>query len=132
MTTMASAASTLYRRLQTALPDLPVWWPNADFRPPSGALWVQVQLLWGQGSLLTMAPDKLNTLQGQLRVVIYAPQNQGDGPALRLADQIRPLYNRLHLEGVRCEVMSGAMDNSFQLTWYSLLLTVPFTIEEES
>lgn len=130
MTTMASAASTLYRRLETAFPTLPVWWPNSDFRPTADALWVQVQLLWGQATAETMRPPKLNTIRGQLRLTIYAPQGQGDGPALRLADQIRPLYNRLDLDGVRCDVMSGAQDNSFQMTWYSLLLTVNYSIDE--
>jgi hypothetical protein len=130
MTTMASATSTLYRRLEQALPDVPVWWPNSDYRPDAGTLWLQVQNLWGQAVAETMRPPKLNRLSGQLRITIYAPQGQGDGPALRLADQIRPLYNRLDLEGVRCDVMSGAQNNDFQMTWYSLLLTVNYTIEE--
>jgi hypothetical protein len=130
MTTMAEAASVLYQRLQAGIPGVPIWFPNADYRPSQQALWVQVQLLWGQGAAQTMHPPKLNTIQGQLRVVIYAPQGQGDGPALRLADQIRPLYNRLNAGGVRCDVMSGAQDNQWQMSWYSLLLTVNFFIEE--
>lgn len=130
MTTMAGAVSTLYRRLESALPTLPIWWPNADFRPPAADLWVQVQTRWGQATAQSMRPPKLNTIQGQLRIAIYAPQGQGDGPALRLADQIRPLYNRLDLDGVRCEVMSGAQDNGYQLSWYSLLLIVNYTIDE--
>jgi hypothetical protein len=130
MTTLAGATSTLYKRLQAAVPGVPIWWPNSDFRPPGDALWVQVQNLWGQAVPETMRPPKLNRISGQLRVIIYAPQGQGDGPALRLADTIRPAFNRLDLDGVRCDVMSGAQDHSFQMTWYSVLLTVNYTIEE--
>jgi hypothetical protein len=130
MTTLAQAASTLYQRLAQGLPALPVWWPNADFRPPPQTLWVQVQIRWGQGTPSTMHPPKLNTIAGQFRLTLYAPQGEGDGPVLRLADQIRPLYNRMNTGGVRCDVMSGPQDTGWQMSWYTLVLTVNFTLEE--
>lgn len=132
MTTMLDASSVLLSRFAAAFPTVPTWWPGTDFMPPNnGTLWCQVRLVWGAGEAVTMGPDKRNTVHGVLQVRIYAPQNTGDGDALRLAEQVRQLYNRLDDGGVRCGVASGFQtSDEYALSWAAGQVTVPYTIDE--
>lgn len=132
MTTMLDASAVLLGRFAEAFPTVPTWFPGTDFMPPStGTLWCQVRLVWGAGEVLTMAPDKTNRVHGVLQVRIYAPQNTGDGDALRLAEQVRQLYNRLDEGGVRCEVASGFQQaDDYALSWFAGQVTVPYWILE--
>ena len=62
---------------------------------------------------------------------IYAPQATGDGAALRFAEEVRQLYNRLDDGGVRCTVASGFQQESgYAMSWEAGQVTVPFTIDE--
>lgn len=134
MTTMLDASSVLLGRFAAAFPTTPTWWPNTDFRAddfPTDGLWVQIRLRWGAGEAVTMAPDKVNTVHGVLQVWIYTPQNTGDGEALRFAEQVRQVYTRVQIGGVRCGIASGYQaSEEYAMSWYAGQVTVPYEIDE--
>lgn len=112
---MASALAIAQAAVFTAFADAwasrtPIAWPNAPFTPPA-KVWVKVDLTWADGVPSTMGPvaARRNSIAGLLTVGVYGPRDVGGKGVMDVADDVRDVFNRLTVDGVRFDVPSGPL-----------------------
>lgn len=129
---MASALDTARQviegRLNTNWSATKIAWPNVAFSPSSGEAWIQPSLLWGEGFVSTKTGR--NAVHGVLHINVFVPRGTGTGVALSYADDLRDLFNRLEVSGVRFDAPSGPQPQAGDEDWAQVAVTVGFTVEE--
>ena len=134
MPSTAAIKATIEQSLVTALPTVPTDFRNVPFTPPAGQAWLRVWVLWGASQRRTMQPTKTNMLLGLVQVDIFTPQSIGEGVGMRLADQVRAVYNRRELSSVRFDVPSGPIpleqETINQQIWERSSIRCNFNAEE--
>lgn len=126
------ATRALETRLTAAFPLTPIAWPNVEFVAPVGELWLRPTVIWGMGVLHTMYPERQNLVLGIFQVSLFAPLAEGAGPVLTVADEIRELYSRVVLGAVRCNAAGGPVLLPVEPPWYSVAVSIPFHVVEET
>lgn len=127
-----AAVRALETRLAQAFPATPVAWPNVTFSAPPGEVWIRPWTLWGAGVLHTMRPERANRVLGIYQVSVFTPLATGAGPALALGDQVRDVYLRQVFGPVSCFAPSGPVALPVEPPWYSVAISVPFEVFEDT
>lgn len=109
----------------------PVAWANVPFTPPTTGSWLKVDLIWGNGFVITK--DGRNVVIGVLQLGIFGPKDGGDGALSALAETARAIFNRKRLANPNADVVFDAMSGphaAFEESWRSLILSAPFQVYE--
>jgi len=111
--------------------DIPIAWDNVPFEPPADAeSFIEPVILWGEGGLSTK--NGRNTIVGVLNINVYVVAGKGYGPMYTIADEIRDIYNRVEVAGVRFGVPSPARSvvSGSDSRWVQGNISIPFTVDE--
>lgn len=69
--------------------------PNEEFTPPKGQVYAEFWFKTGGTRQAELGSNKSEEMTvGIYEFNILAPENQGDGPALKIGDLLRPYFNR--------------------------------------
>lgn len=88
------------------------------FTPPSNAIYGEFWFRCGTGKQIELGgKGSYECTPGILQFTLYAPEKSGDGPILKIGDQLKALFNRsqwqvppdgyVTLEVVGCEMLPG-------------------------
>lgn len=124
----AAQASIYVRAAALADPDL-IEWPNDEFTPPNGQVWLAVDILWGDAFEATMEDTGRNTIVGGIQISVFGPKGNGSTDIMTKAGEARALFNRVEFNGVRCGAPSAPkrLDDE---EWAAVAVTIPFTVDE--
>jgi len=120
-----------FKRQFTSANGAAIIWANTPDDPPTdGSVWVEPSILWGQGDLRTK--DGRNTIVGVLNVNVFAPAGTGTGTLFDTADDVRDIYNRVEVSGVRFGIPSGPrlVPVKPEARWVQANVSIPFTVDE--
>lgn len=95
---------TIAGRIKERWPSSSIAWPGVTFTPPKAA-WLRPNLLWGDGSQLTI--DGYNEVVAILRTQFFDVPGSGFDAMHRLADDFRALFDGLTISGVEFGAASG-------------------------
>ncbi|MEM1189942.1 MAG: phage tail terminator-like protein [Pseudomonadota bacterium] len=116
-------------RLGTYAGAEPIAWPNVTFEPEEDQTWIRPQHL---PNTPRKGLNRNTTTRGQgfYQIDIFAPADQGDGPAVTLADQIAALFpedDKLQngsttvVLGVPAQDVAGPSG-----AWYRVAVLIPY------
>lgn len=125
-----AATRALETRLSAAFPTTPIAWPNVEFTAQPGQAYLQPWVLWGAGQLFTMGPSHSNRVVGVYQVNVWVPMAKGAGLSLDMSDLVRTTFNRVEVNGVRCDAPSGPAPLEEEPPWYGVAVSIPFSVEE--
>jgi hypothetical protein len=112
----------------------PISWPNVPFTPPATGNWLKVDLIWGNGQVLTKGfAGGVDAVTGIVQLAVFGPKGKGDGPLLTLADTARAILNRKRFTGASADLMFGAVSGPVTLVeeaWRTIVLSCPFRVTE--
>lgn len=128
------AAQSIEQYVEDNWAATPIAWEGVDFDPPDGP-WIQVTIRWGDGFIETMGGtgSGTNTVPGVLFINLFDQPGGGAGTIEGHADDIRDLFNRAEIGGVRFDAPSGpkpATDQRDEGEWLQRTVTVPFELIE--
>ncbi|HEX7048654.1 MAG TPA: phage tail terminator-like protein [Longimicrobiales bacterium] len=108
-----------------------VAWEGVDFTPPASE-WVRLSILWGDAFEQTMGGPAVgkNEVVGVVSVTLFYPPGRGTGVLEGLADDVRDIFNRAEVSGVRFGAPSGPKPARERDGWVQTTVDVPFTVEE--
>lgn len=108
-----------------------VAWPGVPFTPPD-AEWVRFNILWGDGFVQTMGGPGLGTneLVGVVSIQLFVKPGSGSGALEGYCDDVREIFNRVEVSGVRFEAPSGPRPPQERDGWLQGTVDVAFTVEE--
>lgn len=112
----------------------PISWPGVDFDPPDGP-WLKVDITWGDGFMETIGGSGTGTNQvvGVLTLNLFDVPGQGARQIDGYADELRDLFNRAEVEGVRFDAPSGPKPTrrpNQGTHWLQRTIDVPFAVVE--
>lgn len=112
--------------LATTLPTTPIAWPNVDFTPDPGVLWVCPTNKPGEAFEAEVGRDGLSRRTGAFIVQVFAPLENGSGDALEVAATVETAYRRQDIGGVECgEAYSNDIGPDGH-GWYQVNVVVPW------
>ena len=97
MSTYLDIRSALQKHLQDYLATLgsaapPVNWPNREFNPVIGTLWLKPVLLMAKAKVAEIGVNGQKYQQGIYQISVYSPKDIGDDSALTTADALVEWY----------------------------------------
>jgi len=130
-TTIDTARAAIEARIAAQWADTRIRWPGQHYTPPDDKSWLAVDIVWGDGIMLTK--NGRNSLVGVLYLNIYVPVGTTGGRVLaELCDDARDMINRWSGSGVVFEAPSGPrLSVMADSKWRQATITAAFTIEEE-
>ena len=128
-----TARATIEGRLKTNMASgsgTAIAWPNVPFEPPDKLeSFIESVILWGEGSGITK--NGRNTLVGVLNINVFSIAGRGFGPLNTIADEIRDIFNRVEVSGVRFGIPTAANPATSDKTkWVQGNISIPFTVDE--
>lgn len=104
-------------------------WPNVEFTPPDGEIWLQVDILWGDGFVETMEPTGRNRLYGLVQLTLSGPLGEAQGALMTQVDTARDMLNRWTGSGVEFRAASPPVPLADE-EWNKVVISVPFDVSE--
>ena len=102
-------------------------WPNKNFDPPDKQPWVRLEIEPAGADRVTMG-GKVE-YDGTVSVQVFVPQDQGDGEARDLAEQVCGIYRDAEIGEITFgtpHVTTGGLDGR---GWYMLNVWCPYMRE---
>lgn len=130
---LKAAQVAILTRFKTEWADrTPVAWPNVVSTPPEAGPWVRFDIVWGDAEATTMGPagKMRNTIPGVVFVNVFAAPGKGRGVLNDTADDVRDVFNRLEVSGVRFNVPSGPEPVRGDPEWEQAVVRIPFSVDE--
>lgn len=111
-------------------PTYPVSYQNVPYSPPNNATWLQAFIRFSDSSYATLLPlgAGFNRHNGVLTVNIFTPLGVGSGANFTIGERIKNLFDRLNLEGIHFDAVSGPaqVTSPSPAAYYQTQLTVTF------
>lgn len=138
---MASDLDGARAAIETRLDDnwddftYPVQWAGQEgFEAPDDRVWLQVSILWGEGSYKTVGGTGTakNEVVGVLNANLFQKPGQGLGEMYEAADTFRDLFDRVTVGSVDFGPASGLQTagDPRQRAWEQRKVEVPFRLTE--
>jgi hypothetical protein len=79
-----------------------VAWPNVAFTPTTGTPWVRLTILPADAAQTTMGTNGGGVFEytGLVNVQVFVPENEGDGEARTLAEQVCGIFRGVTAGGI--------------------------------
>lgn len=108
----------------------PIAWPNVEFTPPASTAWVRFAPADAGAEIASFGDPGNNVYRhsGLLTVMIFSPLNQGDGPALALADTAAAIFRGWTDAAVGLRVRQAPFIRRIgaEKSWYHVNVLIPF------
>lgn len=115
-----------------ASPRTPVEYEDVKIEPPANTLWLQFNILNGQGAQMSVGTPGSNIVRnsGVLAIRVNVPSMQGSAPFRAVADDIQTLFRNTTIGNVRFTIpyVSGGFTTMGAYSTWTIMC--PFTRDE--
>lgn len=77
----------------------PVAYPNAAYKPVTGAAWLEARVIRQDAFNVDLVPNRRVRHPGLVSLTLHVPANQGDGAALEMADTLAAVFRNRNVSG---------------------------------
>ena len=76
-------------------PDVPVWYPNQNFKEPEGSEWVKMSILGGESTQSNLGLTNITERHiGILQFDVVVPEDSGTKTANEIAEKLKTIFSR--------------------------------------
>lgn len=99
--------------------------------PPTGADWIKLDIIDDDSEPFCFGGTSgMNRCTGLIQVMVFSPKQTGSKQVLTLGGLLKPIFNRYHASGLKCEA-SNLRTIDGEKGWNRAVVQTPFTYFEE-
>ncbi len=99
--------------------------------PVTGSDWIKLDIIDGGTDAVTFGGTSgQNLCSGIIQIMLFSPKQVGDKQLLTLGGLLKPIFNRYHADGLRCNA-SDLRKIDPEKGWNRALVRTPFEYFEE-
>lgn len=99
--------------------------------PPTGADWIKLDILDDDTEAFSFGGTSgQNRCFGMIQIMLFSPKQFGDKQLLTLGGLLKPIFNRYHASGLKCDA-SNLRKIDGEKGWNRVIVTTPFVYFEE-